>query len=249
MKLLFSILSLRGVKRRSNPVTISKTLFSGLLRYARNDGIFLFRICITMSLFFFSPWVFAHGDENVLFNKIIIDRLEVSDQQAQAWEAQAWLGNDAQKFWFKSEGERVDQQIKNSEFQFLYDKPIADFWDLQLGWRRDVKPDNQDWFVLAVQGLAPYWVESNLALFIGDSHRVSLRAKGEYEFFITQQWVFIPEAEVNMGNEESNTRVDLRMHYSVNKQLMPYVGIQWQKNWKPDEAIERSVVLGLRTWF
>lgn len=206
-------------------------------------------IFFLMGFIFFSPWVFARGGNDIFLDKIMIDRLEISDQHVQSWDVQSWVGNDAQKFWFKSEGERADQQIKNSEFQFLYDKPIADFWDLQLGWRRDIKPENKDWFVLAVQGLAPYWIESNLALFIGDSHRVSVRAKGEYEFLITQRWVFIPEAEINVGNEESNTRVDLRMHYSMNKQFMPYLGIQWQKNWKPDEAISKAVLLGLRTWF
>ncbi len=205
------------------------------------------KIILLLSLLL-SASAFAH-DEMPFLTKVMIDRLEFSDRRAQSWDAQAWLGSDQQKFWLKTEGEREDQQIKNSEFQFLYDKPIADFWDVQLGWRHDGKSENQNWLTVGVQGVAPYWIESNLALFVGENNRVGVRAKGEYEFLLTQHWILISEAEINAGNAISDTRLGLRLHYLIERELMPYVGVQWQKNWKPTADESGALILGVRMWF
>ncbi len=200
-------------------------------------------------LFLFSLPVLASSEHNPLLSKVMIDQLELSDDSAHNWEAQAWIGNDAQKLWLKTEGERENQHTKNAEFQLLYDKPIAEFWDLQVGWRQDIKPESRNWLTLGVQGLAPYWIESNLALFVGENNRVAVRAKGEYEFLITQRWILIPDVELNAGNVMADLQLGVRLHYLIVREFMPYVGIQWEKTWKPEADESGAVVMGVRMWF
>ena len=56
-------------------------------------------------------------------------------------DAQAWIGQDLNKFWLKLEGEYLDGKTTEAEVQALYSRAVAPYWDLQLGWRHDIRPD------------------------------------------------------------------------------------------------------------
>lgn len=73
----------------------------------------------------------------------MIDKLELrntSGPNTLVLDADAWVGYDLTKFWFKTDAERADGNTEEAEVQFLYSRAIAPFWDFQAGWRRDSKP-------------------------------------------------------------------------------------------------------------
>jgi copper resistance protein B len=137
------------------------------------------------------------------------------------------------------EGERVDNENEGIELQLLYSKAISPFWNFQLGARRDFKPEpERNWGVIGFQGIAPYYVEIDTALFIGESGRTSLRVESEYEFMLTQRLVLIPEFELNIFGEDdqetgassglSNSEVGLRLAYEIRREFSPYIGVNWE---------------------
>ena len=219
---------------------------------------------------FFTTNVTAMGGDDPVLTILKIDQLEVTDigeNNDFVWEAQGWVGKDLNKFWIKIEGERVDSHVEESEIQLLYSKAIAPYWDAQIGWRHDIKP-NRDWLALGVQGLAPYFFETDIALFVGEGGLVGLRAKSEYELMLTQKWVLSPEIEVNifsksdldagLGRGLSDMNLGLRLRYEVKREFSPYIGMEWKRSFgetadfardKFETVSEIKWVVGIRLWF
>lgn len=214
----------------------------------------------------------AMGEDDPLLTMLKIDQLEITDlgdSNDLAWEGQAWIGKDLNKLWFKTEGERVDSDVEEAEIQLLYSKAIAPYWDAQIGWRHDIKPKpNRDWLVLGVQGLAPYFFETDIALFIGENGMVGLRTEFEYELMLTQKWVLTPEIEANffskndhdvgLGSGLSGVSLGLRLRYEIKREFAPYIGIEWGKRFGDSADLAREDgepisntkwVAGVRLWF
>jgi len=202
----------------------------------------------------------------------ILDQLEIRDTSGAntlSWSAQGWVGKDLQKMWIKTEGERAGGDTEEAELQFLYSKAIAKYWNLQFGVRHDFQPSpSRDWAVIGVQGLAPFFFETDVALFVGESGRTALRFESEYELLLTQRLILTPELEVNfygqddvdigVGSGLSDLEVGLRLRYEIRREIAPYIGINWSKlfgSTKDFAAIagesgsDTQLVIGLRLWF
>src|SRR3546814_3439593 len=69
-------------------------------------------------------------------------------------DAEGWIGEDYNKLWLKTEGERiVDGKVEKAEVQALYSRLVSDFFDVQAGVRYDYKPwPNRAFGVLGLQG-------------------------------------------------------------------------------------------------
>jgi copper resistance protein B len=225
-------------------------------------------------IFLLSPlWggvVYAGAMHEPLISMVKIDQLEYQkndDQSPMVWDAYAWAGYDLDKIWIKTEGERVDGRTEASEFQLLYSRAITAFWDVQVGWRHDAQPrPNRDWAVITLHGLAPYFLETDAELFVGDSGRSQARLKVEYEYLFSQRLVLSPKIEltVNGYNDEqrgegsglSATEAGVRLRYEIRREFAPYLGINWRKkfgataDYARDED-ERSAqwVAGIRAWY
>ncbi len=120
-----------------------------------------------------SPAVFAGGmeDDPLLF-KLMLDQLEWRDADGDdlfVWEADAWIGRDLNKLWFKSEGERAGSVSEGAEIQALYSRAVDPYWDFQIGWRHDLKPE---------PGLARGGLQGTGALLVrGGRHRLRRRQR------------------------------------------------------------------------
>lgn len=219
-----------------------------------------------------SPIAYAAMEDDPLLYKIMIDQLELPDSGSKdplSWEGQGWLGKDLKKLWIKTEGERVKGETKEFEFQALYSKPIARYWDFQLGARYDFKPTpGRSWGVIGLQGLAPYFFEVDAAFFIGESGRMALRLEAEYELLLTQRLILTPEVEVNffgqndpetaVGSGLSDVEVGLRLRYEIRREFAPYIGInRWKKYGNSadfaraagGDISDTQIVAGVRLWF
>ncbi len=221
-------------------------------------------------------WATAQGRPELMddgiFYQVLFDELEIADlggEEAIAWDGQAWVGTDTRRLWIKTEGERVSGDRDEVEFQLLYSRAIAPYWDLQVGFRHDFDPKpSEDWAVLSIRGLAPYFFEVEGELFIGNGGQIELRFEADYELLITQRFVLSPNIELNMFREDdqqlgigsglSELGLGVRMRYEIRRELAPYIGLRWIRKYgatadfaKVAGTDKREVEFfaGFRFWF
>ncbi|MBS0382076.1 MAG: copper resistance protein B, partial [Proteobacteria bacterium] len=200
------------------------------------------------------------------------DRLEYfdgRDEHGAAFDVQAWYGNDANKLWLKAEGETAAGRLQDLRVEALWDRPVATFWDVQLGVRHDagVGPD-RNWVAFGIQGLAPYWFELQATVYAGPSGRSAFRFESDYELLLTQRLILQPRFEMNLygrndpqrgvGAGLSDAALGLRLRYEFTRQFAPYVGVEGERRFGAAArfarvagapAFDPRLVAGLRFWF
>ncbi len=205
----------------------------------------------------------------------LLDRLEYQSNEGSGqliWDGQGWYGGDYNKFWFKTEGERSLEGggFGEVEVQGLYSRAIRPFWDVQVGVRQDIKPDNpsRTFGVIGIQGLAPYWFEVDAAAFISDDGDISARLEVEYDLLLTQRLIMQPRFETNIaiqdvallgvGSGVNDVELGLRLRYEIKREFAPYVGVNWSRKLGETADFARanfedpgsaSLVAGIRFWF
>ena len=177
-------------------------------------------------------------DDDPVLTKIIFDQLEVRHTDGHdliSADIEGWIGKDLHKFWFKNDFESSGGETEENEWQFLYNRAVDANWDFQIGWRKDIRPKPQrDWLVIGFQGTAPYELEVETALFIGERGQTGIRLEAEYEWLLTQRWLLVPDMELNAhtrndrasgtGAGFSDLELGLRLQYIINPQIVPYIG-------------------------
>ena len=215
---------------------------------------------------------YAAGADDPHLTMVRIDQLEKRDASSGkplVWEIEGWTGYDLNKLAFKTKGERVSGETESAEFQLLYSRAIAPYWDFQAGIRHDFDPKpTQNWAAIGFQGLAPYFFETDVALFIGESGQSAFRLGSEYELMLTQRWVLSPEIELNVYGENDEERgigsglsdieLGLRLRYEIRREFAPYVGINWERKFgqtadfareEGEDTNDLQFVAGIRGWF
>lgn len=195
-------------------------------------------------------------NDNALLGMFKADRLEGQGgdgAHANEWEAEGWLGNDADKLWFKTEGERERDGTRDARLELLWDRPYASFWDWQLGVRDDFgRGPSRQWAAFGVQGLAPYWFELQATAYLGPDGRTAVRMEASYELLFTQRLILTPDLEANaygkgdprrgIGSGLSDLQFGLRLRYEFNRHVAPYVGIE--RSWRLGNTADASRALG-----
>ncbi len=178
-------------------------------------------------------------DHDPLRAMLSVDRLERGTGGAErnwTWDVDGYLGKDLHKLWLKSEGEYAEGRTEEAELQVLHSVAVAPHWDLQWGWRSEFEPrPARQWLALGVQGITPGWLETDAALFLGESGRVQLRTELEYELRLAQRLELVPRLALNWQNKADADRAQgrgltgweggLRLRYQVTRRFVPYVGI------------------------
>jgi copper resistance protein B len=232
------------------------------------------RVTGYMILFFtLTTEAFAMGEHEPNFLFFQADRFEYRAQDGDdslKWDAQGWVGGDYEKLWLKTEGEkRIGGKIEDAEAQLLYSRLLTDFFDVQAGVRYDPEPHpRRGYAVLGVQGLAPYYFETDAALFLSNEGELSARFVAEYELLLTQRLILQPALELNLSAEEVKERgigsgvndieLGLRLRYEIRREFAPYIGVNWERKLGQTADIARhdgedteipSLVAGIRFWF
>jgi len=210
--------------------------------------------------------------DNAPLGMLLIDQLEAfhgRDANGQSWEAEGWYGNDENKLWIRTEGERSRGKLEDGDLEAFWNHNIATFWSTQLGGRQDVgEGPKRTWAAFGVQGLAPYWFEVEATGYVGASGRTAARLRAEYEMLFTQRLILQPEAEINLygkndpqrriGSGVSDVQFGLRLRYEIRRQFAPYIGVNWvrrigttadyaRQDHQP--VLDRQIVAGVRIWF
>ena len=210
----------------------------------------------------------AFAEDDDWYSFVLADRFEYqSHDETWVWDAQGWLGGDYQKIWLKTQGSYVNGQTEEAELQLLYSRAVLPFFDLQLGVRREIDA-SRTFAVVGLQGLAPQWMEIDVAAFISEDGDLSARLEIEYDLLLTQRLTLQPRIELDLAAREvaehqvgkglTSTELGLRLRYEVRREIAPYVGVAWHKTYGGtadfikavgDSTDTVSFVAGIRFWF
>jgi len=197
----------------------------------------------------------------------LFDRLErtrgVGGDYATAWEAEGWWGSDTNRVWLRTEGERSAEGTHDARAEVLWGHAFSTFWDWQLGVRHDFGhgPDRQ-WIAAGVQGLAPYWFETQATFYAGPQGRTALRLQASYDLHFTQRLILAPNLELNFYGKDdplrgiraglSETEAGLRLRYEFSRRFAPYLGVNHTRRFGEPTAPPRretTWLAGIRLWF
>jgi copper resistance protein B len=210
-------------------------------------------------------------EDDAPYSKVLLDQLEwreIQAEDAQVWEFDAWYGDDYNKIWLETEGERVDDEA-DGRVELMWDRIISPWWSFQTGVRQDFgEGPSRTWLDLGIQGLAPYFFEIDAAVYIGEEGRTAARFSGEYDILITQRLILQPELELRffgendpengIGSGFSDLEVGLRLRYEIRREFAPYIGVHWERKFgrtadlareEGEDPDDLALVAGLRVWF
>jgi copper resistance protein B len=214
----------------------------------------------------------AHGMDTPDMLYLLLDQFEWVDAEhggALRWEGIGWWGNDERRLWLRTEGERAGGETEHAELQLLFGRPLVRWWDLVTGLRHDFGAGpSQTWLVAGVQGLAPYWFETEATLFIGEGGQSGLRLEVEYELLLTNRLILQPLIEINaygkddpargLGSGLARTEAGLRLRYEIRREIAPYLGVSWEKRHgntadfarqAGEDVSDTALVAGIRLWY
>ena len=219
------------------------------------------------------PDVQGHSVHDMSVNYFVLfDQLEWQTgggSDAFSWDTKGWVGQDRNRFWFRTEGDRADGRTEQAQVNLLYGRAIARWWDVTAGVRLDTLPDTpRSALALGVQGLAPYWFEVEASAYIEPSGRTHVRFETEYDLLITNRLVLQPLVEFEVyGRADRERLIDaglsagelgLRLRYEFRREFAPYVGVVWTRKFFGTADLAREagndvagtrLAVGLRTWF
>lgn len=210
-------------------------------------------------------------DDAASLGMLSFDRLErarsTAGDNATRWDVQGWWGNGIDRVWLKTEGERGDGT--QGRVDALWSHAFAAFWDWQLGARHDIgQGPKRDWAAFGVEGLAPYWFETQATFYAGGQGRTALRVEASYDMRFTQRLILQPKVELNLYGKDdpqrgiasglSDVEAGLRLRYEFSRKVAPYLGVDWMRRFGDRStapgipawhAHETTWVAGVRLWF
>jgi copper resistance protein B len=219
------------------------------------------------------PAVQGHAAHDTSVNYfVLLDQLEWQTgggSDAFSWDTKGWVGQDRNRLWFRTEGDRAGGRTEQAQVNLLYGRAIARWWDVTAGVRLDTLPDTpRSALALGVQGLAPYWFEVEASAYIEPSGRTHVRLETEYDLLVTNRLVLQPLVEFEVyGRADRERLIDaglstgelgLRLRYEFRREFAPYVGVVWTRRFFGTADLARAagqdvagtrVAVGLRTWF
>jgi copper resistance protein B len=213
---------------------------------------------LVLSLAGFAGSARAMEDDAVFqTTRIEVDGGRSESKDVAAWRADGWIGTDYNRFAWRTEGSRRDGRLEDAEVQALYSRYVAPFWDLQVGLRRELKPDARNFGVIGIRGLAPYAFDVDLAGFVRSDGRVFARTRVEYDLLFTNRLIAkpfvgvdwaarsLPAEGIKAGATSSEWGLNLR--YEITRAVAPYLelGRQWQREAGGSTSVN-SVRAGLR---
>lgn len=210
--------------------------------------------------------------DNAIHSYSLLNRLEAWDADpgtGLAWEGQGWIGQDVNRLWWRTEGERLDGETEAANVEALYGHAFSPWWDWVVGVRQDFKPgDDRTFAAFGVQGLAPQRFELSLTGYVGTGGETALRFETEYEILFTNRLILQPLLDVSLygkndaargiGSGLATTEAGLRLRYEFTRRFAPYVGVVYERAFGKTADLRRAasedvddirVVAGVRIWF
>jgi copper resistance protein B len=193
-------------------------------------------------------------DDQARVGRILVDELEFRDgagTDGAVWDAQARYGNDFNKLLLRTEGDWTSATEAFGRAELLWDRIISRWWSLQAGGRYDFGDGpGRGWAALGVAGLAPYWIDVEATMYLGDAGAVAARVKAETDLLMTQRLTVQPEVELNaysrsdsaldQGAGLSDLQAGLRLRYAIRREVAPYLGVAWTRRFGASAQLLRD---------
>ena len=202
-------------------------------------------------------------EDDATFGLLLFDELEWTERESRDavhWDTEAWIGNDYDKAWLRTEGNWIEGEAQGLA-ELYWDRIVGRWWHAQVGMRHDFGAgQSRQWLGFGVQGLAPHWFEVEATVYVGEAGRTALRFSGGYEVFVTQRLILQPKLEFDVyGKDDAENAIEsgladselgLRLRYEFRRELAPYIGVVWTRNYhERDDRDDVRFVAGLRVWF
>jgi len=186
------------------------------------------------------------------------------------WDGEAWIGGDIDRLVLKSEGSgSFGGAVDDAEVHALYGRALDPYWTLQAGIRQDLaRGSRATYAAIGVEGMAPYWLQLDAALFLSTNGDLLSRIEGAYDQRITQDLVLQPRMELDLAAQDvpqtaigaglSQVELGLRLRYERARAFAPYLGISWDRRLgrtadfaraRGDGTGGTALVAGVRAWF
>lgn len=215
-------------------------------------------------------------DDTARFGRVTFDELEWRANRVDtlAWSIDALYGGDMDKIALRTEGEYANGRVEEFSAEALWVRPIGAWWHLQAGLRTDDgsysshQGPTRNWAGVGLSGLAPYRIEMDAMLYVGEAGRTQLRIDLDYPLLITQRWQLHPHAELHFFGKDDPERdvgagladveLGLRLHYEIRREIAPYLGVLWSRRMgetadlieaRGNDPGDLQFVAGLRIWF
>jgi len=189
------------------------------------------------------------------------------------WDTDFWVGRDLSKYWIKSSGEYADSEFEDANIEFVYSRAKSAYWDQQFGVRHDFKTDSsgsRNWVSYGFIGTAPYFIEVDARVFVGEQSSTQLLIEFERELMITQQWVLTPELDIIANGRTNEAFVEgsglaeiefsVRLGYEPNgnRKFQPFLGLTATQAFGSTRRLAESqgsdgssleAIAGIHFWF
>lgn len=193
----------------------------------------------------------AHGAQ--IFHMM---RLETNiganrDGTLYSWDLDGWVGTDENKMWLKVEGAKEDgKTAEKAEYWAMYSRNVSQFWDAQGGIRFDEQPNSTTYFVAGINGLAPYFFETEAHIFLSEDGDVAARLRQENDFLITQRLIIQPYMELNFSAQDvpeleigqgiTSGEFGAQTRYEITRQFAPYIDLRYERKFGETSTIARK---------
>jgi copper resistance protein B len=212
-------------------------------------------------------------EDRITYAQVLVERLELQARAGKAgyaWQGEASSGTDRDRLVIASEGQNEPGRgLEEAELHAKWRHAIDPWFNAELGVRYDLRPDPQrTYLIVGVEGLAPYWIDTEAQLFVSNKGEVQARLQLAVDQRITQRLVLRPAAEIDLSLQDVpelgiTSRVPewslgARLRYELKANLAPYVGVEWRRDLADpnrDQSRDHSrrtganVVVGVRAWF
>jgi len=189
--------------------------------------------------------------DNERYGSTLVDVLEFRPRRGGdsdfRWDIEGWYGTDKNRFWYKSEGERntafkADYDI---DLQLLYGRLISPYFNFQTGVRFETQTFRganvtRPQAVVGFEGLLPYFIELESAVFIDPKGKVSGRASLTRDLLLTNRLIMQARFETNAavqkverfttGKGLNNIEAGLRLRYEFRRKFAPYIGVTFDRS-------------------
>lgn len=200
----------------------------------------------------------GHGmDEDPVITMLLVDRLEASREDGAAlgsWDARVWIGTDHSRWQLRSEGHGAAAgRPVDATWEATWLRPVSPWMQMALGVVRDGSgAAGRSGVSAGVQGVLPWRVNLQTALWVVEGGHAALRLELEQDWLLTQRWIVQPRIESRLWTDgQRSADVGLRVRYEIRRELAPYVGITriMGREAGQDRPADTQILAGLKFWF
>ena len=160
-------------------------------------------------------------------------------------------------------------KLDDGQHQFLYDRAITTYFDLQGGLRSDIDSrPTRNWAAFGIQGLAPYFFDLELTGYVSSQGHLAAKLEASYDLLITQRLILQPQIELNLYSKADPARLvgagfsdidtGFRLRYEFSRNFAPYLGVVYEGRFGQSASYARRLgestgdfrfAFGVRLWF